>query len=78
MFIKKSYKERQLELVKLILSHRIFRDLFGEILETGEIPDKDRVEELELEYNVCSINVASRRATSVISWINWIFNLLYI
>ena len=75
---KKSYKDRQLELVKLILSHRIFRDLFGEILETGEIPEKDRVEELELEYNVCSINVASRRATSVISWINWIFNLVNI
>ena len=75
---KKSYKERQLELVKLILSHKIFRDLFGEILETGEIPDKGRVVELELEYNVCSIDVASRRATSVISWLNWIFNLVNI
>ena len=75
---KKSYKERQLELVKLILSHRIFRDLFGEILETGVIPDKGRVVELELEYNVCSIDVASRRATSVISWLNWIFNLVNI
>lgn len=75
---KKSYKDRQLELVKLILSHRIFRDLFTEILETGEIPDKGRVVELELEYNVCSIDVASRRATSVISWLNWIFNLVNI
>ena len=75
---KKSYKERQLELVKLILSHRIFRELFGEILETGEIPNHKRVIELELEYNVCSINVASRRATSVISWLNWIFNLVNI
>lgn len=75
---KKSYKERQLELVKLILSHRIFRDLFEEILETGVIPDKGRVVELELEYNVCSIDVASRRATSVISWLNWIFNLVNI
>ena len=75
---KKSYKERQLELVKLILSHRIFRDLFGEILETGVIPDKGRVVELELEYNVCSIDVASRRATSVISWLNWIFTLVNI
>ena len=75
---KKSYKERQLELVKLILSHRIFRDLFGEIIETGMIPDKGRVVELELEYNVCSIDVASRRATSVISWLNWIFNLVNI
>ncbi|MFS9251479.1 type II restriction enzyme [Streptococcus infantis] len=75
---KKSYKERQLELVKLILSHRIFRDLFGEIIETGMIPDKGRVVELELEYNVCSIDVASRRATSVIGWLNWIFNLVNI
>ncbi|MBF1213436.1 MAG: type II restriction endonuclease [Fusobacterium periodonticum] len=72
---KKSYKDRQLELVRLILSHRIFRNLFGEILETGVIPDKERVAELELEYNVCSKDVASRRATSVISWLNWIFNL---
>ena len=75
---KKSYKERQLELVKLILSHRIFRDLFGEILETGEIPNRKRVFELELKYNVCSKDVASRRATSVISWLNWIFNLVNI
>ena len=75
---KKSYKERQLELVKLILSHRIFGDLFGEILETGEIPNHKRVVELELEYDVCSKNVASRRATSVISWLNWIFNLVNI
>lgn len=75
---KKSYKDRQLELVKLILSHRIFRELFGEIIETGMIPDKGRVVELELEFNVCSIDVASRRSTSVISWLNWIFNLVNI
>ena len=75
---KKSYKDRQLELVKLILSHRIFRELFGEIIETGMIPDKGRVVELELEYKVCSIDVASRRSTSVISWLNWIFNLVNI
>lgn len=75
---KKSYKERQLELVKLILSHRIFRDLFEEIVETGKFPTHQRVVELELEYRVCSINVASRRATSVISWLNWIFNLVNI
>lgn len=75
---KKSYKERQLELVKLILSHRIFRDLFTEILETGEIPNHKRVIELELEYNLCSKKLASRRAISVISWLKWIFNLVNI
>ena len=72
---KKSYKERQLELVKLILSHRIFRDLFQEIIETGEIPTHNRVVELELEYNVCGSGVAKRRATSVLSWLIWIINL---
>ncbi|MCY7090929.1 type II restriction enzyme [Streptococcus oralis] len=75
---KKSYKDRQLELVKLILSHRIFRDLFGEIVETGVIPDHSRVVELELEYNVCSEKVAQRRATSVLCWLSWIFNLVNI
>lgn len=74
----KSYKDRQLELVKLILSHRIFRDLFTEILETGEIPNHKRVIELELEYNVCGKKLASRRAVSVISWLKWIFNLVNI
>lgn len=75
---KKSYKDRQLELVKLILSHRIFRELFGEIIRTGEIPNNGRVVELELEYNVCSEKVAQRRATTVLCWLSWIFNLVNI
>lgn len=73
---KKNYKERQLELVRLILSHRIFKDLFKETIDSGRMPERSKVIELELQYNVCSSNVASRRASSVISWINWIFNLI--
>lgn len=73
---QKNYKERQLELVRLILSHRIFRDLFEETVHSGYMPDRSRVIELELQYNVCnSSSVASRRASSVLSWLNWIFNL---
>lgn len=73
---QKNYKERQLELVRLILSHRIFRDLFEENVHSGYMPDRSRVIELELQYNVCnSSSVASRRASSVLSWLNWIFNL---
>ncbi|NQM31196.1 type II restriction endonuclease [Streptococcus suis] len=73
---QKNYKERQLELVRLILSHRIFRDLFEETVHSGHMPDRSRVIELELQYNVCnSSSVASRRASSVLSWLNWIFNL---
>ncbi|HEK9955804.1 TPA: type II restriction endonuclease [Streptococcus equi subsp. zooepidemicus] len=73
---RKNYKERQLELVRLILSHRIFKDLFEETIDSGKMPERSRVIELELQYNVCSSNVAPRRASSVISWINWIFNLI--
>ena len=73
---QKNYKERQLELVRLILSHRIFRDLFEETVHLGYMPERSRVIELELQYNVCnSSSVASRRASSVLSWLNWIFNL---
>ncbi|WP_156018220.1 type II restriction enzyme [Streptococcus ruminantium] len=71
----KNYKERQLELVRLILSHRIFRELFEETINSGSLPKRDRVIELELELNVCSSNVASRRASSVICWLSWILNL---
>lgn len=72
---QKNYKERQLELVRLILSHRIFRDLFEETVHLGYMPERSRVIELELHYKVCSLKVAERRASSVISWLKWIFNL---
>lgn len=70
-----NYKKRQLLLVELILSHQIFRDLFHYVIENGEFPNKRLVQNLELEYNVCSPNVAGRRASTVIGWLKWIFNL---
>lgn len=70
-----NYKKRQLLLVELILSHQIFRDLFHYVIENGEFPNKNLVQDLELEYNVCSPNVAGRRASTVIGWLKWIFNL---
>lgn len=75
---KNNYKTRQLELVRLILSHRIFRVLFEEIIDSGRMPERSRVIELERQYNVCSSRVAYRRAGSVISWLNWIFNLTHL
>lgn len=71
----KNYKKRQLLLVELILSHQIFRDLFHYTVVNGEFPNKRMVQDLELEYNVCSSNVAGRRASTVIGWLKWIFNL---
>ncbi|ARE21687.1 type II restriction enzyme [Lactococcus lactis] len=71
----KNYKARQLLLVELILSHQIFRDLFIYVKEIGELPNKEIVKTAEIKYNVCSFNVADRRASTVISWLRWIFNL---
>lgn len=72
---KENYKNRQLRLVKLILSHKIFNTLFKDIIESGELPSKEDVIKLELEYNVCSPQVADRRAGTVIGWLKWIFKL---
>lgn len=70
-----NYKKRQLLLVKLILSHQVFRDLFRYVMKNGEFPNKRIVKNLELQYNVCSPNVAERRASTVIGWLKWVFNL---
>lgn len=72
---KENYKDRQLHLVTLILSHKIFKSLFKDIIDSGEFPSKEEVIKKELEYNVCNANVALRRAGTVISWLKWIFNL---
>ena len=69
------YKKRQLKLVEQILSHKIFYDLFGETISSGELPSKERVVELELGYNVCTEKTAGRRASTVISWLRWILTL---
>ncbi|RDX01043.1 type II restriction enzyme [Listeria kieliensis] len=72
---KLNYKDRQLKLVELILSHKIFRDSFEFVLQHGEFPDIEFIKELAQNYNVCSPNLVYRRSQSVLSWIKWIFNL---
>lgn len=72
---KLNYKSRQLELVSLILQHKIFNVLFKETYNRGNLPDRNEVKRLMKEYNVCNEGVISRRSTSVISWIKWIMNL---
>ena len=71
-----NYKKRQLKFVELILQHQIFSDCFDMIIENaGEMPDKEIIESLMREYNVCNEGQISRRASSVQSWLKWIFNL---
>lgn len=71
--------ERQLEFVKLILSHRAFNSTLKLYFEKSDIPSKDEVVEIMKEsalYNIDSEETYRRRASTVSSWINWIFELI--
>ncbi|MGI6743045.1 MAG: type II restriction enzyme [Eubacteriales bacterium] len=70
-----NYKERQLKLVELILKHRIFNDFFVVVYNTGELPSKEIIEDRMRKYNVCNEGQIERRASSVLAWLKWIFNL---
>ncbi len=69
------YKERQLAYVRLILEHRIFHELFGQMLESGEAPDRREIERKMEELSVCSQSLLKRRASSVAAWLKWIEGL---
>lgn len=75
--VKMNYKERQLKLVSLILEHKIFADLFDFTIENGVIPNKKHVCNKMIELNVCenTNSTIERRASSVLHWLKWIFNL---
>lgn len=71
-------KDKYLELVKCILSHKPFWMVFAEYLEKGSVPEKGRVIEIMKKcnlYNVSSESTFIRRSSTVIGWINWIIDL---
>jgi hypothetical protein len=71
--------ERQLEFVKLILSHKAFRNTLKLYFDKGNIPSKNEVVEIMKQselYNVDSEETYRRRASTVISWTNWIVGLI--
>lgn len=69
---------RQLEFVKLILSHAVFKSTLELYFRKYNIPTKDEVVEIMREhqlYKIASEKTYRRRASTVISWINWIVSL---
>lgn len=74
--VEMRYKERQLEYVRLILQHEIFKDLFEVMLRTGEIPNKKFIANKMRELNVCGESLIERRASSVRGWLYWISTLI--
>lgn len=72
---KLNYKERQLKLVSLILSHQIFAEFFDYIIDKGEMPSKELIGDKMRLLNVCGDSQVIRRAGSVSGWLYWIINL---
>lgn len=71
--------ERQLAFVRLILKHSAFKKTLELYLEKSEVPTKDEVVEIMKKsnlYNIDSTETYKRRASTIISWINWILGLI--
>ena len=76
--MKQSTKRKFLFLASQILAHDVFRQTFLEYVKNGYVPEKDRIVDIMMDcnlYNVSSYSTYRRRASTVSSWINWIFNL---
>ncbi len=69
--------DRQIEFIKLILSHRVFNQVMKSYLENSEQPNRDKIiEQMKLAklYNISSDSTFYRRSSTVLSWVNWIID----
>lgn len=70
-----SIYDRQLEFIKLILSHAPFKETLRMYLKDGAVPSKDEivVEMKKAKVNgVGEVSTYRRRASTIIGWVNWI------
>ena len=71
--------ERQLEFVRLILSRVAFKDTLKLYFDKGDVPTKEEVIGIMKNarlHGIASEQTYRRRASTVISWINWILKLV--
>lgn len=74
-----SIYNRQLEFIKLILSHVVFKRTIDFYFSTASNPSRNQIIEIMRSsnlYNVNSEDTFARRASTVSSWINWILSLI--
>ena len=71
-------KEKFLSLAKSILQHEPFKQVLAEYFQTSLPPERQRVVEIMKRCNLYNVNSEStyfRRASTVMSWVNWILEL---
>lgn len=74
-----NFKQRQLALCNLILSHKAFKDTLSSFFEHGEMPSaKDIMLIMENSnlYKVESASTYKRRSSTIRGWLNWIVELI--
>ena len=73
-------RNRQLELIKLILQHRIFKDALVTKLKNGGLLSSDVIIQIMGKYPEDLIdikaNTLQRRALTIKSWITWVVGLI--
>ena len=72
------YRQRQLELCKGILQHRVFYLTFQQTQQVGVVPRKQQImENLEISTSdKMSETTLGRRSSTVRGWVEWIFKLI--
>lgn len=77
--MKLSLSARQIEIISAVLSHQVFNDVCSLWQKTGAIPSKATVAKIMEKYHIQGVGAGYtyyRRASTVISWINWINGLI--
>lgn len=74
-----SYKQRQLEFCRCILSHNVFSETLKKWLSAGNIPCTNEIIQVMKTsrlYHVESDNTFERRSSTIKGWLNWILGLI--
>ena len=72
-------KERQIEFSKSILSHLVFNRVLSLYFNKAEIPTKSEIVQIMRDSNLFHVeseDTFRRRASTILSWINWILDLI--
>lgn len=75
--LRKNRRKRLLGIASAIFEHQIFHQLYGETLHTAQLPDRRHIEDTMHKLNVLgngSEVTFRRRASTVNSWLKWLFD----
>lgn len=77
--LRQSFRYRQLNYCRCILSHKVFADTLKIFLVRGAMPSTEEIIALmknSMLYNIGSDNTFERRTSTIKGWLNWIIKLI--